>query len=267
MSPMNRKVQLVFGSAILTLLIACGISYRAIIVSAESQRWVEHSHEVLEKLQDLLDAVQGVESGDRAFALTGQALYLESYRASIVRAGQDETIVRSLTADNFEQQRRLSSLDGLIAQKIQFGDAVIGLRRTMGLEMSADAVRNGPGQKLMEDIQVLVREIQSEELRLLALRNADAKRRLGQTKVFLIFGTIVGILIATGAGGAVRRYDFAERLVAEEAIREGENRFGMLANNMSQLAWMADEKGSIFWYNDRWFEYSGTTLEEMAGWG
>jgi PAS domain S-box-containing protein len=30
---------------------------------------------------------------------------------------------------------------------------------------------------------------------------------------------------------------------------------------------MADEKGSIFWYNQRWFDYSGTTLEEMAGWG
>ena len=44
--------------------------------------------------------------------------------------------------------------------------------------------------------------------------------------------------------------------------------FAALANNMSQLAWMADEKGEIFWYNDRWFNYSGTTLEQMArgGW-
>ena len=30
---------------------------------------------------------------------------------------------------------------------------------------------------------------------------------------------------------------------------------------------MADETGSIFWYNQRWFDYSGTTLEEMSGWG
>jgi diguanylate cyclase (GGDEF)-like protein/PAS domain S-box-containing protein len=31
---------------------------------------------------------------------------------------------------------------------------------------------------------------------------------------------------------------------------------------------MPDERGDIFWYNDRWFEYSGTTMEEMAdgGW-
>ena len=40
-----------------------------------------------------------------------------------------------------------------------------------------------------------------------------------------------------------------------------------MANNISQLAWMADESGYIFWYNDRWFDYTGTTLKEMAGWG
>jgi hypothetical protein len=32
--------------------------------------------------------------------------------------------------------------------------------------------------------------------------------------------------------------------------------FLTLANNISQLAWMADADGSIFWYNQRWFDYS-----------
>jgi len=30
---------------------------------------------------------------------------------------------------------------------------------------------------------------------------------------------------------------------------------------------MADHEGYIFWYNDRWYDYTGTTLEEMEGWG
>lgn len=58
-----------------------------------------------------------------------------------------------------------------------------------------------------------------------------------------------------------------ERARAEAALRESESRFRDLADNMSQFAWMADEKGFIFWYNQRWFEYTGTTLEEMQGWG
>jgi PAS domain S-box-containing protein len=52
---------------------------------------------------------------------------------------------------------------------------------------------------------------------------------------------------------------------AEAEARE--RQFRILANSISQLAWMADGKGYIFWYNDRWYEYTGTTLEEMQGWG
>jgi PAS domain S-box-containing protein len=63
------------------------------------------------------------------------------------------------------------------------------------------------------------------------------------------------------------RTELDARQIVEAALREGEERFRTLANNMSQLAWMADEQGSIFWYNQRWFDYSGTTLEAMEGWG
>ncbi len=43
--------------------------------------------------------------------------------------------------------------------------------------------------------------------------------------------------------------------------------FHTLANSIPQLAWMADAAGYIFWYNQRWYDYTGTTLEEMQGWG
>jgi PAS domain S-box-containing protein len=58
-----------------------------------------------------------------------------------------------------------------------------------------------------------------------------------------------------------------ERSYAEHALRESEERFRDLADNISQLTWMADATGSIFWYNKRWFDYTGTTLDEMKGWG
>jgi PAS domain S-box-containing protein len=68
--------------------------------------------------------------------------------------------------------------------------------------------------------------------------------------------------------------DISERHVIAEALkqrseelRESEERFRTLADNIPTLCWMADEKGSIFWYNARWYEYTGTTPEEMVGWG
>lgn len=53
----------------------------------------------------------------------------------------------------------------------------------------------------------------------------------------------------------------------EKALRESETRFRELADNISQFAWTADAKGWIYWYNKRWHDYAGTTLEDMQGWG
>ena len=53
----------------------------------------------------------------------------------------------------------------------------------------------------------------------------------------------------------------------ENAVRESEVRFRELADNISQFAWTADQNGWIYWYNKRWHDYTGTTLEDMEGWG
>ncbi len=58
-----------------------------------------------------------------------------------------------------------------------------------------------------------------------------------------------------------------KRREAEQALRESEERFHTMADHIPQLAWMADTRGWIFWYNQRWYDYTGTTLEEMKGWG
>ena len=53
----------------------------------------------------------------------------------------------------------------------------------------------------------------------------------------------------------------------EAALRESSERFRAMADHISQLAWMAEADGHIFWYNRRWFEYTGTTLDAVQGSG
>ncbi|WP_119153397.1 PAS domain S-box protein [Caldimonas tepidiphila] len=68
-------------------------------------------------------------------------------------------------------------------------------------------------------------------------------------------------------GAVIVQMDLTERMAAEAAQRESETRFRALADNMSQLAWITDERGHALWYNRRWFEYTGTRPEQTAGWG
>ncbi len=53
----------------------------------------------------------------------------------------------------------------------------------------------------------------------------------------------------------------------DQALQESEQQFRTLADSIPQLAWMAGPEGGLFWYNHRWYEYTGTSAEEMAGWG
>jgi PAS domain S-box-containing protein len=52
-----------------------------------------------------------------------------------------------------------------------------------------------------------------------------------------------------------------------KALRESDERFRMLADNMSQLAWTCDLLGNVTWYNKRWLDYTGLTFEDTKGWG
>jgi len=61
--------------------------------------------------------------------------------------------------------------------------------------------------------------------------------------------------------------DTSARKKAELALSESESQFRTLANAIPQLCWMANPDGWIFWYNQRWYEYTGTTPAQMEGWG
>ena len=61
--------------------------------------------------------------------------------------------------------------------------------------------------------------------------------------------------------------DVTERRRATAALEESETNFRVMAESIPQLAFMAHADGDIFWYNERFFEYTGYSLETIRGWG
>ncbi|MBJ6110660.1 PAS domain-containing protein [Hymenobacter sp. BT523] len=92
------------------------------------------------------------------------------------------------------------------------------------------------------------------------VRRRDGELRWFQTKAQPYAdeaGQPAGFSAAT-----VEVHDLQQRT---EELTRSRLEFAALADNIAQLAWMADPTGYIDWYNRQWYEYTGTTLETMKG--
>jgi PAS domain S-box-containing protein len=61
--------------------------------------------------------------------------------------------------------------------------------------------------------------------------------------------------------------DMNARRQAEAALRESEAHFRAIADNIPQMAWMARADGTRYWFNRRWYDYTGQSLEQAGGTG
>jgi two-component system, chemotaxis family, CheB/CheR fusion protein len=62
-------------------------------------------------------------------------------------------------------------------------------------------------------------------------------------------------------------HDISGRKQIEQALRESEERFRTVANNVPQLIWTNDGEGTANYFNKRWFDYSGLSYDESYGLG
>ncbi|HSH18071.1 MAG TPA: ATP-binding protein, partial [Candidatus Saccharimonadales bacterium] len=65
----------------------------------------------------------------------------------------------------------------------------------------------------------------------------------------------------------IHAIEVKEQVLARQRVKESEEHFKTFANNIQNLAWMAESDGGIYWYNQQWYDYTGSNFEEMQGWG
>jgi signal transduction histidine kinase len=228
-----RRRALILGTAGFIFLI--GAAFLAAAASRTlAQRWVEHTHVALRTVDRALAGLVNAETAQRGFLVTGHTSYLEPYHAGL--AGYERAVaqLRTLTADNPVQRRRLDSLDALAARKRAELDSTILLRGTEGPEAAAAIVNTGRGKEVMDSIRLVAGRVQQEEVELLRLREARESSSNRLTLAIAVVGTVAAVALVLLLGSllsssAARQ----EQLLKQLADAQRLEAVGRLAGGMA----------------------------------
>ena len=111
---------------------------------------------------------------------------------------------------------------------------------------------------LQRDVRTVLRKLTVTERRV-ALKDAAMSFEMRIRPYRTVDNVIDGVVCTF--------VDMTAREANDVVLRESERQFHALAESIPQLAWIMDAKGDIFWYNQRWFDYTNTSLDDVKGAG
>ncbi|HYP34235.1 MAG TPA: response regulator [Burkholderiaceae bacterium] len=198
--------------------------------------WVDHTHQVIGKLNELTTLQSDMESGVRGYVIAGDDDFLAPYQ--VARAQLDAQIddLVHLTADNPAQTDRLRRVQSLQQAWEAFAEQTIALRRQGG--DAAAAVRSQAGKQLFGRIRGEVVAARASEQSLLKER-LDALRSVTWLGIcsYVLFVLVLKGYVAWAGRRDIRQLsgDFGDALKAETAA----------AASLAEQAWVRDGQARL----------------------
>lgn len=171
----------------IAILLAAWINTKAV----EAAREVSLSIEIRERAERFLGHIRDAETGQRGFLLTGVDAYLAPYTSGRAAAMPELESLERLVQDAPMQRERAELARRQAIRKLNDLDATIALARDGKRPEAFALMRDGNGVVAMDELRNSVQQIQlAENIRLVALNNREARRRLWAS---------IGIVVALAA--------------------------------------------------------------------
>jgi PAS domain S-box-containing protein len=251
----SLRRMLLFGGTFLALAVLTRLLYSDFAREKERHRWVTHSYQVLNAATALSSNLQGAETGQRGYLLTGDESYLQPFKAALQEEHSVRQTLRSLTGDDPEQQASVHLVDELADAKFDELQKIITLRQTVGTEAALAEVRTDSGKRIMDECREVLRKVEDKEQRLLAHRTQAAEAQAMRMRWVLGLGSGSLMLLLFVAGAVIER-DSRDRERARKAMRQSEDRFRLALDAAKAGAWEWDLRtNENVWSDELWHLY------------
>lgn len=216
----DRTLRLGYGFSILILLLVSLVSYFTLQSLLNSNRMVEHSDEVMQKLEQVLSEMKDAETGQRGYLLSGKSSYLEPYKGAYQRAVMLVTDLNALTSDNTHQQKNIANINLALHQRLSVLQQLVEKKQRGELIITADL---DTGKAAMDALRHVVAQAETEEQQLLKMRTDKLHYYTEIVPVLILFAAIAAIAISVYSYRRVSsNYREREALRGEIEISEKE---------------------------------------------
>ena len=286
----GKKIGAGYVLAVVALVIIGVSSYLSITGFVATTRWVNHTYEVIDRVDRLNTDLLNIEAGQRGYDVTQDASFLESYNLGLSRIADDMGALRTLTVDNPTQQQRLDALQPIVTHRVSFSKEIVDLEKKGNHEAAAQRTKTGEGKRAMDQIAQITLKIRSAETELLNQRTEESNVNARNTILTITFGiplaslllTIIGLFVVRSISNPLQKITVAaEKIAAGEldvAISPNgrmdevgvlERAFGRMAGSLRETARSAGEVASgnlaVLIKPQSPRDVLGTALEAMVG--
>jgi PAS domain S-box-containing protein len=173
---------------------------------------------VIETSEQLLIRAIDAETGQRAYLLTGEEIFLDPYRGARADINRHLDTLRQLARDDRPQTARLNKLETLVTDRFALLDVAIALRRS-GAATAVNADRLRAGKREMDELRETVANLHTHELGVLAERRAAQQRAVRNASIVIGIAAALGLLLSALINIAFSR-EVEEREKANTELRQ-----------------------------------------------
>ncbi|ODG98325.1 ATPase [Nostoc sp. KVJ20] len=257
-----QKIAAGFALASAILVVIGVVSYQNTRVSTNNRSIVKNTYQKLDSLEELLSYIKDAETRQSGYIVTGKQIYLKPYQAALANVDQEIAKLKSLTADQPEEQKQIATLESLITAKLTELKQIIDLRQNEGLEAALQVLLRNNEQNLMGDIRKTINEIENQERGRLQQQSQAKKIRRRNTIFALAIAISLSFIILAVVYYFIYR-EVIERKRTEETLNQERNFISAVLDTASALVTVLDSQGKIVRFNQACEQITGYSFDEV----
>ncbi|MUG92507.1 PAS domain S-box protein [Scytonema sp. UIC 10036] len=228
-----------FALAVVILAVVNTISYQNNTKIFTSQKQVEASYEVLQKVRDILTTLRDAERARRGYIITGKESYLETYDTAIQSINTELIEAQNATNNNQNQRQKLNLIEPLITERVNLIKTSIKLYKQNKSDTKTQIALTDKGLMLHDEIWLIITQIENEEQLLLQQRRAESEQRFQFTTLITIAGSCFSFSLLYAVYSLLQE-QITKRQQLEHVLRESKKRYRKLFEVNPHPLWVYD---------------------------